>query len=82
MTTTFATRTTAWALASAALLLTAGCASTPPDALKRALARAAGASDFAALEARMLAEAARVKLIFDRMIPSAEGEGGEAAKRA
>ena len=57
-------------------------ASNAPDALKRALARAAGASDFAALEARMLADAARVKLIFDRMIPAADGEGGEAVKRA
>ncbi len=36
MTTTFATRTTAWALASAALLLTAGCASTPPTATQMA----------------------------------------------
>ncbi len=53
-----------------------------PDALKRALARAAGASDFAALEARVLATAARVKAIFDRMILAAEGEGSESAKRA
>lgn len=55
-------------------------ASNAPDALKRALARTAGASDFTALEARMLADASRVRLIFDRMIPSAEG--GEAVKRA
>ena len=53
-----------------------------PDALQRALARAAGASDFAALEARVLATAARVKVIFDRMMPAAEGDGSESAKRA
>lgn len=36
MTTPFATRNTAWALASAALLLAAGCASTPPTATQMA----------------------------------------------